>query len=975
MSINVELPILQEMEAVTHALQKALGKENVAFDLISRLLYSTDASNYQIVPIGVTFPRDSDDVCAIHEVANQYNVPLLPRGAGTSLSGQTVGRAVVMDFSRHMRRITSVNAETKTIQVEPGLVLEQMNNQLKGLNLMFGPDPASANRATIGGCLGNNASGTHSIVYGMTADHVHWVDVVLTSGEKVRLGKRELTTQNATTQAIYDTVAQVLHDYGEFIATRYPKTWRNVAGYALNKLDPANIDLAQLMVGSEGSLATIVGAELALVERPKRTGLVILHFESLRDSLEIVPLLLETQPSAVELLDRLLIERTRHQPEFAKKMHFVVGNPAAILVIEYYGESENEIKGKITGLKAVLRKMRYAGAILDLLDTPSQANVWYIRKAGLGLLASNRSDWKTVALIEDAAVPVEHLADYIDMVMDIVRGEGADLSVYAHASAGCLHVRPLLNLKTEEGLRQYRAIAEAAFEAVMRFNGTISGEHGQGLLRSEFTARLFGEELWQAFLIVKKQLDPHNHLNQNKTLQRNILDNIPTLRYNPQESNIPQKTQTYYNWKHENGFLNAIEMCNGAGICRKEESGTMCPSFMATRNEQDSTRGRANILRLAISGKYNLQDTLEQKALEVLDLCLSCKACKAECPSSVDMARIKAEFSAQYYKNHPIPIRSRLFSTIHLINRVGSAVPRLFNFLIQFPILSLIVKSILGISLQHQLPTLAQKRFSRWYKKQTNTHTENPNIPILIIDTFTEYNNPHLGKALHYLLSTTQTPLQAIRLPNQGCCGRPAISKGNLSLAKTLAHNNLSLLNKIVQENPNVQFMLLEPSCVSAIADDMPDLVDPHLRDTAKIIASKTISVETWLYEFMLQKKDVFSWDHIERRLILHGHCHQKALWGTVESCRLLEMIPNAKVEELDAGCCGMAGSFGYEQEHYHISAKIAEQRLWQAIRNNPNAIIVASGTSCREQIQHIQGKTYHPVEVVAMACGWKRND
>lgn len=941
------------------ALAKVIGSDNVAFDSVTRFLYSTDASNYQIIPIGVTFPRHADDVCAIHAVATEYGVPILPRGGGTSLAGQTVGEAIVIDFTRHMRRVTAIDAESRTVRVEPGLILEQMNNQLKPLGLMFGPDPASANRATMGGCLANNSSGTHSILYRMTADHVRSLDMVMASGEKLHLAAGQVYGE--TLQRLVDGVKQVLTTYADFISTRYPKTWRTVAGYALNRLDLSLIDLAQLVIGSEGTLGSIVGAELALVERPQRTALAIIHFDDLMPALEIVSAILETGPSAVELFDKLLLDRTRHQPEFARRLTFVEGDPAALLAVEYYGASEAELTHHVTQLQTRLQVLGHRGAVVVLLDTQQQANVWTIRKAGLGLLASNRSDWKTVPVIEDAAVPVEHLPAYVERIQAIVTGEGAEMSIYAHASAGCLHVRPLLNLKTTEGLRQYRAIAEAAVEAVLAYGGTTSGEHGEGLVRGEFSERLFGAELTQAFREIKHLFDPQRLMNPGKVFDTPPMDDPSLLRYGPGYATPLTIIDTRYDWSSDQGFAGAVEMCNGAGVCRKEGIGVMCPSFMATREERDSTRGRANILRLAMTGRLGLDGMHSAEARSVLDLCLSCKACKVECPSSVDMARLKAEFMANYYDHHGIPLAAWLVGNVHRLSRLASLMPRISN------MARALMKPIMHIAPEREVPRYALQRFSQWWKHQPRQEAAQM-APILILDTYTEYFHPEIGQALAYLMAQGGYTLRVERLAGQGCCGRPALSKGLLDQAKQMATHNVVQLGAWVEADPSLRLMFLEPSCASVLIDDYPTLVDRPYQEQAKRIAEHTISAEQWLAEWLPTAS--MTWDEQPREILLHGHCHQKALWGTGDSLRLLKAIPNATVKELDAGCCGMAGSYGYE--HYNVSMAIAEQRLYPALRDNPHAILAASGTSCREQVSHISEQAQHPVVILAEMCGWK---
>lgn len=965
-----------DTRSLVKELERAIGEHNVAFDDVTRAIYSTDASNYQIIPVGVAFPRDGDDVCAVHEIATAHQLPLLPRGGGTSLAGQTVGHAIVMDFTRHMRRFRSVNAEQRTVVVEPGMVLDQLNQQLGKLGLKYGPDPASGNRATVGGALGNNSTGTHSILYGMSSDHVRWVDVVLASGEKVRLGPPELTPQNQTTQRIATNIRQILQQHESQIVERYPKTWRTVAGYALNRLDVDALDLAQLVVGSEGTLGTIVAAELNVVEKPRHTCLAVVHFSDYMASLEAVPTILETEPSAVELLDKFLMDRTRRQPEFAKHLTFVEGDPAALLLVEFYGASEAELDAGLARLRHVLQRIGHREPVVVLTTSHDQANVWKIRKSGLGLLYSERSEFKTIPVIEDAAVPVEHLAAYIERVEQVVHDAGAEMAIYAHASAGCLHVRPMLNLKNERGLRQYREIAEGAVAAVMAFGGTTSGEHGEGILRGEFSKVLFGEDLTQAFREVKRAFDPDNLMNPGKVVDVPPMDDSHLLRFGTDYSVPLELVETRFDWQADNGFAAAVEMCNGSGVCRKEDSGTMCPSFMATRDEKDSTRGRANVLRLAMSGKLGLDAMQQERVKDVLDLCLSCKACKAECPSAVDMARIKAEFMANYHDAHGVSIRDQIFGNIHRLNRIGGWVPWLANMGLQVPGVAALTKQLLQVASDRDLPRFASTRFSQWWKQQPNpeSHTSTArSVPILIIDTFAEYYEPEIGQALAFIAQQIGIGLRAVRMPGQACCGRPAMSKGLLDTARDMATANLQYLKRIVATEPNARFMIFEPSCLSAFVDDYPTLVDADWQPWAADIAERFMSIEQWLAELategLLQS---LNWDLLPRQVILHGHCHQKALWGTQATLTALQAIPGATVTELDAGCCGMAGSFGYAAEHYDVSMQIAEQRLYPAVRDNPDALIAAPGTSCREQVAHIQGRVFHPVEIVAMACGWQ---
>ena len=933
-----------------HELQSALGREHAAADQMTRLLYSTDASNYQIMPLAVTFPRDADDVVAVHEIARTHGLPVLPRGGGSALAGQAVGEAIVMDFTRHMRRVRGVNAEARTVDVEPGLILGALNAQLAPLDLMFGPDPASAERAAIGGVIGNNATGAHSIQYGMTADHVSRLQVVLANGELCWL---DANTESL--RRIRATVGDLAAEHAPHIAQRYPKTWRTVAGYALDKIDPANPDLNWLLCGSEGTLATVVRAELQLVERPNADSkvLALAHFDSLRASLEATPRILELQPAAIELMDKFLLDKTRAAAGYRERLTFVEGDPQAILVVEFVG-GEKLRRAKLDELRALLTRLGYRGALTIAETAAQQKDVWTVRKAGLGLMMSERSEAKPISFIEDAAVPVEQLADYISDVERIIYDHDTTYAVYAHASAGCLHIRPLINLKTLRGREQYRQIADAVADTVIKYQGSITGEHGQGIARGEYSRRLFGEELMEAFRAVKAAFDPQNRMNPGKIIDAPPMDSAELLRYSPDYQTIDLPTR--YDWRADNGFAGAVEMCNGAGVCRKEGEGTMCPSYQATLDEAHSTRGRANALRAAISGALP-QDLGEPALKSVLDLCLSCKACASECPSSVDVAKLKSEFLATWHDRHGIDAATRIFGNIHRVNAVAGRLPRLSNALMRSR-LGKVGAGILGIPSQRPLPAFARRRFSA---SSTPQHT-NPDA-LLIIDTFSEWNHPRVAHAALDLAGRLGLRVNALRLPGSACCGRPAISKGLLDSAKSMAAKNVRALNDLPAKLP---LLFLEPSCQSAFSDDYLTLVDAEHQAAAREVAGRCQSVESFFAARLAEQGDSLNWRAEEKQILLHGHCHQKALWGTGDTLALLRAIPGATVAELDTGCCGVAGSFGYE--HYDISMRIAEDRLLPAIRANPQATIAAPGTSCRAQIHDAGYAAQHPIEIALAA-------
>jgi len=935
-------------DALVHDLQAALGAAQVKFDHMTRTLYSTDASNYQIHPVGVTFPRSADDVSAIHEIAARHGVPVLPRGGGSSLAGQTVGEAVVMDFTRHMRRVTSVNAEACSVTAEAGAVLGQLNRQLAPLGLMFGPDPASAERAAVGGIIGNNATGAHSIRYGMTADHIKRVRVALNDGTLVWTD-----ADHPRLNALRATVAEIARANADEIERRYPKTWRTCAGYALNKIDPDNVNLNWLLAGAEGTLATVVEAELNLVERPaaEQKILAIVHFGTLRAALEATPLMLELEPSAIELIDKFMLDKTREQATYRKHLTFVDGDPAAVQVVEFVGESAAHLRSQVDALRTLLRGAGYGGAITLAETAAAQASVWKIRKAGLGLIMSERTDAKPVAFVEDAAVPVEHLADYISDVERVIHDAGTTYAIYAHASAGCLHVRPLVNMKTVQGLKQYREISDGVMDAILKYQGTVTGEHGAGIARGRQQEVLFGPQLTDAFREIKRAWDPDNRMNPGKVVDVPPMDDPALLRYGPGYETVTVNTR--FDWTADNGYAGAVEMCNGAAVCRKEGTGTMCPSYMATLDEAHSTRGRANALRAAMRGA--LPGGLGDESLKgVFDLCLSCKACKSECPSSVDVAMMKSEFLASYHDAHGVDLKTWVFGNIHTVNRLAGLLPGLSNVMLTSDFGKALMR-LVGIPIERPLPTYAPKQFSA----TVDTSRKEGAAATLLVDTFTDYNHPEAARAVVEIAEALGVTLNVRPLP-LGSVGRPAISKGLLDTAKRIAHKTLDALDPA--DGP---YLFIEPSEYSAMIDDYQTLTDPAYQEKAAALAAACTTVEQWLTEQIAERGEVLTWrEDRPREVLLHGHCHQKALWGTEATLRLLGTIPDVHVNEIDSGCCGVAGSFGYE--HYEVSMQIGNDRLLPAVEAAPAGTVVAApGTSCRAQIHDAGHAVVHPVEVV----------
>jgi FAD/FMN-containing dehydrogenase/Fe-S oxidoreductase len=944
----------------------------VRFDAVSRMLYSTDASNYQIEPVGVVIPASSDDVQAAIEIAARHRVPILPRGGGSSLAGQTVGAALVIDFSKKLSRVLDVDVEARTVTVEPGINLDALNRQLRPTGLMFGPDPASANRATAGGVVGNNSTGSHSILYGMTGDNVRSVKAALADGTIVDLGP--LTPAAMAAQAgTSDTRGRLFTDllafgerYSDLIARDFPPHWRRATGYSLDQfLKPADaFNPARLLVSSEGTLATLLEVTFGLAPRPTMTGLVMLQFEELVASMAATPAILETDPSAVELMGRMLINLTRSQPGYARQIALIEGDPEAVLVVEYYGESEAELRQKAERLKAhlVARGVRTMIEPLVVLDPKQQEDVWSVRKAGLGLLMSIRGDHKPIAVIEDVSVPVEYLPEYVGAIEEMVAAHGTTAAYYAHASAGCLHIRPMIDLKSREGVVSMVDMAHAAAELARRFGGVMSGEHGDGLQRSELNETIFGSELYQAMREFKRIWDPNGIMNPGKKVDAPPM--TEHLRYGP--SYHAREPKTYLDFSRDGGFARAVEMCNGAAVCRKLKAGTMCPSFMATRDEKDSTRGRANALRDALAGNLLENNSLaSDEVYDVLDLCLSCKACKTECPSSVDMAKLKTEFLAHYHDEHGTPLRSRVFGHIHDLSRLASPVAPFVNLGMRLG-LDTPVKRLLGVAPERKLSRFASRTFTERWREHQEQHAgrsrETRGQIVYFHDTFAEYNYPHIGMSAVRLLEAAG--FDVVVIERRACCGRPMLSKGLVEEARRLARKNVDALAPYARRG--VPIVGTEPSCILTLRDEYPDLLPNDLDVTA-------IAGESYMIDEFFAKLDkagdlgiVWKGD-TGPEVLFHGHCHQKALIGVGPSMAMLAKA-GCSAKESGAGCCGMAGSFGYEAEHYEVSRTIGEDRLFPAVNATADtATVSVAGVSCRQQIEHFTGRgTRHIAEVLA---------
>ncbi len=950
-----------------HTLAPRIAGE-LLFDDMSRALYATDASIYRMKPRAVLIPRTMDDVQAAIEEAGRFGMPALPRGGGSSLAGQTVAEALVIDFTKHLDRIIEIDEEARQVRVEPGLVLDRLNAALAPRGLMAGPDPASSNRATLGGMVGNNATGAHSILYGNTIDHVHALDVFLDDGALVRLEETspERWDQRARASGsegrIFRGLGQLLETHAETIQRDTPRHWRRNSGYRLEHLaGKASRNPARLLCGSEGTLAVTREIRLQVVERPKRSALGVAHFATLREALESVTAILETGPSAVELFDGIAIEQTRRAPGFAHRLTFVEGEPEAVLITEYFGESEQELTARLNDLKQTLAR-NHAGYAVALARTPEEiANVWAVRKEGLGLIMGVQGEHKPIAFIEDASVPVEHLAEYVASLLSLL--QGTRVVLYAHASAGTLHIRPFINTRDAADVAKMRDIAQGSMELARRFGGTISSEHGDGLARSEFIEPLLGTDLYRVYQETKRLFDPRGLLNPGKIVEAPPM--TENLRIGPGYETLPVVERL--DFSDQGGFARAVELCNGNGACRKLDAGAMCPPFMVTRNEQDNTRGRANALREALSGGLPKEALTGKRMYEVMDLCIQCKACKTECPSNVDMARIKSEWLGMYWEKQAPSLRTRLLAQMpQTIRRMPATAARLAGRLQKSRSFRRLLERALGLSARRALPSFAPEPFTQWFAKQAQQAPQRApaNAPpvLLFVDTFNNWNHPETARAAAEFLQRTGFAVQVAS--ETLCCGRPLFTKGFLEAARQQVRQAADALYPWAEQGLPV--VGLEPSCILTFRDEARILLPGDARVAR--LAEQVFTFE----EFVIDRADAFAagaaqWTDETRDVLLHEHCHQKALKGANATAACLALPPNYTVRPVDSGCCGMAGAFGYEAEHYDLSIAMAERRLAPAVRNAPqDTLIAAAGVSCRAQIfDTAKRQALHPAEIL----------
>ncbi|MGH4034036.1 FAD-binding and (Fe-S)-binding domain-containing protein [Actinomycetota bacterium Odt1-20B] len=972
-------------DEVSRSLQHRLTQDldgEVRFDDYTRHLFARDASMYAITPVGVAFPRHDGDVAAAVAAAASHQVPVLPRGAGTSLAGQTVGPGLVLDLSRHMNRIVELDPSSGTAVVETGVVQDQLNRAAGPWGLMFGPDTSTSNRATIGGMIGNNSAGSGSVRYGMTIDHVRALDVVLSDATRAHLApidetertrKARLTTLEGS---LYRELPALVRTNAAAIAEGFPAHWRRACGYRLDRLarEDTPFDLAKFVVGSEGTLAVATTAVLDLVRRPRRTTIAVGHFTSVAHAVEATEDALVCDPAAVELMDRTILDLSRRKIEYAALGDLLKGDPEALLFVSFTGEEEAELLDRMRRLTALWSRHGHGYHTLQAVTPAQQASLLKVRKAGLGLLmAAGEGTRRPLAFVEDTAVDPAQLADYTRRFKDVLDRHGMTAGFYGHCSVGCLHIRPYLDLADPADVSRMRAVAEEIKDLVAEYGGVNSSEHGDGLARSEFNREIFGDKLYEAMRQVKHLFDPHGVLNPGKIVDAQpMTDNLRDASLPPSP---PLRTRLSFevvggDGGDGGGMRAAADRCMNIGLCRKTGSGAMCPSYMATRKEEDSTRGRAGALVKALSEPDPHTALGDERLHEILDLCLMCKACKSECPLGVDMATLKSETLSHHHDLHGVPLRSRLFGAIRTLNRLGSATAPLSNLPGRLTPLRHLMERLLGITPQRPLPVFVHHNLLRWSRHRHRHRTPSPyptthGTLTYLADSFTTYTEPDIGRAAIELLERAGWRVQ---LESGGCCGRASLSKGLIDDAK---HKAQGLARRLHHSTaPDSPIVGCEPSCLMTLRDEhralLPD--DPAVAD----VAGRIRQVEELLLEAIdagrLTLRET-SW-LTGRRLLYHGHCHQKAEVGTAATVALLNRIPGATVVELDAGCCGMAGSFGFESEHYEMSMTVGEDRLFPAVKAEPtDTVVVATGVSCRQQIFHGTARdAWHPVQLLREA-------
>ncbi len=955
-----------------------LVEGEVRFDDYSRQLYATDASAYEVTPIGVVFPSSTADVSAVVEYCAEREIPVLPRGGGTSLAGQAVNEAVVLDFTRYMDRILDIDPDGRRARAQAGAVLAELNEALEPHRLKFAPDPSTANRSAIGGAVGNNTTGAHSLKYGTTDAYVEELEVVLADGTVTTLGEISLeeVRERADTDGdiegrLYAEALRIIDEESEAVEEAFPSIKRNVSGYNLDVLveqvraiaagERETINLAKLIVGSEGTLAVVTEVEVSLEPLPKTKAIGLLTYDSLVEAMEDVGSILEHDPAAVEVLDGVLLDLARDLEEFKEVVGILPERTDTFLLVEFYAEDDTDARRKVGELlDDRVEEIAFEG--LEAYKEEEQAQFWKMRKASTPILLSRTTDAKHIAFIEDVAVPPEHLPEYIADFQKVFEDHDTFGSFYAHAGPGCIHVRPLINTKETEGIERMESISDAATDLAVKYGGSVSGEHGDGRARTQWNRKLYGEHLWNVFRDLKTAADPDWLLNPGTVC--GDVDMTKNLRFDA-DYEFEAGFDPELRWENANGFQGMAELCHGCGGCRGGQSttgGVMCPTYRASQEEIQSTRGRANLLRQAMSGDLDEEEQFDVEFMhEVMDVCIGCKGCSVDCPSEVDMAKLKVEVEHEYHQRHGANLRDRAFGRIELLSMVGSALAPLSNWATKLPGARDLMERTVGIAAERSLPTFHRETLQDWFEARGGSRVAASDAErkvLLFSDTYTNYNKPEAGKAAVRVLEAAGIH---VRIPDETAgSGRPPFSKGFIEKARTDAKRNIVALAPQVGNGWDV--VVVEPSDAVMVQSDYPDLLSGEAVDT---LASNTYGVMEYLDVFRLVED--LPCNDVKEHLTYHGHCHQKATKKDHHAVGVLRRA-GYRVDPLDSGCCGMAGSFGYEAEHYSMSRAIGNI-LFDQVDRSDGDVVVAPGASCRTQLgDEYEDRIPHPVEKLAAA-------
>lgn len=926
-------------------LQKNIDGE-VHFDAIHKQVYSIDASIFEIEPIGVVIPKTTNDLHTAVAIARKYDTPIIPRGAATGITGGCIGKALIIDHSKYLNRIIEINYDQEYAICQPGVIQDRLNEALASKGYRLGPDTSTGNRATIGGMIANNAAGARSLLYGTMADHILEMNFLLYNGESIHFQsvnneeiKRKCLQENQE-GCIYQEISRIRTEYRQDIEENFPKIPRRVSGYNLDSLINTPLNPCRLIAGSEGSLGIITEAKLKICRRPKYVGLCIVHFLKINDAMHSIDTMLEFHPISLEMIDDKIISMGRLSPVVKNKLEWLVGSPETIFGAEFEGDTPDEVQEKLSRFASEMQKRQIGYAHICLTDKQKMENVWEVRKSGLGLLLSKRTYSRAIAFIEDLSVPPAQLSAFMNRFSQYLKSESKEAGIYGHVGSGCMHIRPYIDLRSKKEVQLMVKIMNDISDLVLEHGGALSGEHGDGLIRSWLNKKMFGERLYQAFLDIKKAFDPDNRMNPGKIVNGPAV--TENLRLTP-ETKIGN-LHTFLDFQSEGGMQLAADLCNGNGLCRKAEK-IMCPSFQATGDEFHSTRARAQALRSVInSGVSSLP--ADNGLHDVLDLCLQCKGCKTECPSQVDMAKMKAEFLHHYNKKHGVSLRDWLFANIGMINSYIMPFSSLFNAAAN-SMLGRCLADLIGISSRRPLPQLAKNRFSQWTARRNSTFSGQKKV-VLFNDTFNEFNHPEVGIAA---ISILEKMGYEVITPSWQCCGRTAISKGLLEKARNMAMSLMELLFPYAAEG--VPIIGLEPSCLLTIKDDFIGLLG-HNNSRLKTVIAACLTLPEFLSSHIKNGRLPIELKGKNQTIKVHGHCHQKALVGMQPTLNVLKAIPELNVFMIESGCCGLAGSFGYEKDHYDVSMAIGNLHLFPAVKSCPeDTILLADGFSCRCQITH----------------------